>query len=172
MTNNFLTKQYVDEYSLNMPETKDVKVSVPTSLYSEYQRSVSNNHRICKWITSLDCDDNSDDSDNDVDESNELEPIYPDNELLSKTLRLTYETLYQNIASLNNHTDMIDSRYFIRTYFLDETRTITVTTNMHNLGSIVSTISGDTGFDKVLVKTTTYVKSSHINVVYTYGGDN
>lgn len=166
MKNNFLTKDYSNRYSINIPSKTNIVVPSNVAVYNKYAKSVSNNFRICKWLEYIDCEETS------VPTGNVVVQVDPANHLLNKTLKLTYETLYQNIASLDNHTDMRDPRYFIRTYYLDNSKTITVITNMRDLGVIVSTISGDTGFDKVLVKTTTYVKNSNIDVTYTYGDNN
>jgi len=166
MNNNFLTKNYNSNYKFDVVTNQENSMPNVVSLYSKYRLGINNNYRICKWSTDLDCEPDNDGTVSDVD------PILPDSYLLNRTLKITYETLYQNIASLNNHTNMVNSRYFIRTYFLENDKTITVITDMSTIGTIISTISGDTGYNKKLVKTTTYVKNSHIDVVYTYGEEN
>ena len=169
MSNSFLTKVYDTGYTLNTSTIKQDTLSDSELLYIASEKSINKNYRICRRFNGANCGNNTSTV---VVNNNQITPLETQADILSKSLKLTYETLYQNIASLDNHTNMIDKRYFIKTYYLDASKTITVTNDMRDLGLIISTISGDTGFDKELVKTTRYVKNSHIDVTYTYGESN
>lgn len=174
MNNNFLLKKYDTGLSLNVNKYDNGIIDTNgVSRYKSYERSINKNHRICLWNENLNCNEDVTSNDNTGNDNSTTDTGTTDTSNTQTTpLKDSYETLYQNITSYDSHTDMTDSRYFIRVYQLPDNKEITVITNMRDFGKIVSSISGDTGYDRVLVKTTRYVKNSHIDTVYTYGGIN
>lgn len=87
--------------------------------------------------------------------------------LLNDMLSLTFENIYQNLASKNHDTEIVEKRLYKRTIYLNKGKKILIVTDMKNKGNIVSKISGDTGFKYTLVKKTKYVRNSLIKVRYT-----
>ena len=86
--------------------------------------------------------------------------------LLSRQFKITFESIYENLASFRSETNTSDRRYLIRKDYLPDDKVITIITDMRTSGSIVTKITGDTGYDFTLVKTTTHVKGVKIDVVY------
>jgi len=80
----------------------------------------------------------------------------------------TFEYIYKNIASYPYNTTITDdNRYLVREYTLDVDKSITVTVDMRTSGIVITKISGDTGYDKTLVKTTLFNGHTQISTSYT-----
>ena len=109
-------------------------------------------------------DDNGDDTVTDT--SNIYTP-----DLFSRTLKVTVETLLKNIASYNYKTDMSDRKYHIKTYYLEDNKKINITVDMKDSKHIIYKISGDTNYDKVLIKDIV-IKDDEIITTYLEGEDN
>jgi len=113
---------------------------------------------------------NNNDTDNEDDVKNNTSNIYtPD--LFSRTLKITVETLLKNIASYNYKTDMSDRKYHIKTYYLEDNKKINIIVDMRDSKHIIYKISGDTGYDKVLIKDIV-IKDDEIITTYLEGEDN
>jgi len=94
------------------------------------------------------------------------------NPLLSRSLAVTFESIYKNIASLPFKSDISNNKYLTRVYTLPDATTITVIIDMLTAGTIVTSISGNTGYTEILLKTVTYVKNVSIDCVYSLGAPN
>lgn len=101
----------------------------------------------------------------------ELDPTLPqdglgDCDITTRTYGVTFESIRQNIASYNYHTDLNDIKHLIRTYYLDGDKTITQEVDMRTPGVVYTKLSGDTGFEQTLVKTTIYTNNRIFDTVY------
>lgn len=100
-----------------------------------------------------------------------IDPTIPQDDigccdLTTRTYGVTFESIRQNIASYNYNTDLNDIKHLIRTYYLEDNKTITQEVDMRTPGIIYTKLSGDTGFGDVLVKTTQYTDNRMFNTVY------
>jgi len=86
--------------------------------------------------------------------------------LRQQLFKVNFNTIYSNTSNLPTHTDTSDKRYLIREVYLPDGKQIDITIDMKTKGLIVTTITGDTGFDRPLIKTTTYEKNKFIKTVY------
>jgi len=130
--------------------------------------TVANNSDVDTPYLFTDYDGNTDNEENDT--VNDTSNIYtPD--LFSRTLKVTVETLLKNIASYNYKTDMTDRKYHIKTYYLENDKKINITVDMRDSKHIIYKISGDTDYDKVLIKDIV-IKDNEIITTYLEGEDN
>jgi len=95
-------------------------------------------------------------------------PIDGITDLNTRTVGITFETIYKNIASYPNSIDMTNKKYITKVFYLGNNKQINVTVNMLTEGKIVTTISGDTGYEKNLIKTILITDNIKIDTVYTY----
>ena len=87
--------------------------------------------------------------------------------LLNRNFKITYESLYQNIASYPYTLDMVNKLYLVKTYTLPNGGVITQTTDMTVPNIITTTIDGNTGYTSPLVKTVTIATDKNsLNTVY------
>lgn len=89
-------------------------------------------------------------------------------DLNTRTVGITFETIYKNIASYPNSIDMTNKKYIIKVFYLGDNKQINVTVDMLIEGKIITTISGDTGYEKNLIKTILITDNIKIDTVYTY----
>lgn len=89
-------------------------------------------------------------------------------DLNTRTVGITFETIYKNIASYPNSIDMTNKKYITKVFYLGNDKQINVTVDMLTSNKIVTTISGDTGYDKNLIKTILITDNIKIDTVYTY----
>jgi len=80
-----------------------------------------------------------------------------DRTITVRTLGLTFESIYKNIASYPNTTDISNSDFLRRTIFLENDKKIYINTDISIEGRIVTTITGDTSLKgNGLVRTIIY----------------
>jgi len=115
------------------------------------------NNRFKKYI---DTDDSSDKKD--VNETSINKPI----SLLARSIKLTFETLKRNLASVDYKVNFQDSKYITKTYYLEDNKVINMTVDMHDKKKIITTIDGDTGYSVPLVKTEVFTNDKTIDVTY------
>jgi len=63
--------------------------------------------------------------------------------LTDRSNGITYGKIYNNILNYPSDTNTIDKKYYIRTYYLPDGKTTTVTVDMRTSGVIITTLSGD-----------------------------
>lgn len=92
-----------------------------------------------------------------------------DRTITVRTLGVTFESIYKNIASYPNNTDMSDPNYLKKIFYLENDKKIYVDIDLRVEGKIVTTITGDTGLkSNSVIKTTTF-NDTEINSIYTTG---
>lgn len=73
--------------------------------------------------------------------------------LTMRTMKVTFESLYQNIASYPYSTDFSLDNKIIKTFYLENDKKITVTILMENDDTVIrTTISGDTELPYPIMK--------------------
>ncbi len=89
-----------------------------------------------------------------------------DKTITVRTLGITFESIYKNIASYPYNIDQSDPNYLKKKFYLEDDKVISIDIDIRVEGKIVTTITGDTGTKYTsLVKTTTF-NNSEINSVY------
>lgn len=73
-------------------------------------------------------------------------------DLQQRTSGVTFETLLRNIASYKYEVDLTNNKNINKKYYLENNKIINVNINSYNKDNIVITISGDTGYNKNLIK--------------------
>jgi len=163
MANNTLTGTYTDDYLLTDTTTLSATATTDEAVtaFNEKVKLTLSNYPLAVV--------------NDVVPATVVTEVVvtnSDNTLLTRSLTVTFETIYKNLASLPSTTDMSNNKYLTQVYTLPDLTTITVVVDMLTPGLIVTTISGNTGYTSKLVKTTTYVKHVTIDVTYSLGAEN
>lgn len=77
-----------------------------------------------------------------------------------------YEVYYKNLKSYPYTIDISNENYFITVYTLPNDKTITLTTDMKDPNTIISTFSGDVPANMPLVKTV-HITPTEITITYT-----
>ena len=104
-----------------------------------------------------------------VDSIDPTEGPSDDKTITVRTLGITFESIYKNIASYPSNTDMSDPNYLKKIFYLENDKKIYVDIDLRVDGKIITTITGDTGVSsESLVKTTTF-NDTEINTVYDIG---
>lgn len=103
------------------------------------------------------------DTDNTI---NPSEGPIDDKTITIRTLGVTFESIYQNIASYPNTIDMSNPDYLKKTFFLENDQKIYVNIDLRVDGKVITTITGDTSLaDEGLTKTVVY-NDIKIDTVY------
>lgn len=88
-----------------------------------------------------------------------------DRTITMRTLGVTFETIYKNIASYPSTTDISNEKFLKKTMFLENDKSIYITTDTKIDGLIITTISGDTTLKTGVTRTITY-DDNKIDTVY------
>lgn len=102
-------------------------------------------------------------------------PVGDSSDLATRLLGVNFEQIAKNLASYPSRSDLTVSGQYTKTYYMDSTGTdtITVTTVFTKLSTVslkkVTTITGKTGYDTSLIKTTIYIRNTVMDVVYSLG---
>ena len=129
------------------------------AIYDKRMLQATNNKPLCR-DNDLCGDENTNDE--------TPEEIVRDNVAISinsRSSKVTFETIRKNLASLNYETNYKSSKYITKIYYLSTEKQIILTTDMQTKGLIISKLTGDTGFEKTLVKTE-IIKDKKITVKY------
>ena len=129
---------------LNFNTSGDTNTTNEAIPYDKENHKTLNNYPLC--VKSGNCPDIN------VDETIPVEYSPPTKDLTTRTLAVTFESLYKNIASYDYKLDMTNKRYITKIYTLEENKTITVIVDMITKYNIKTTIEGDTGYPYKLVK--------------------
>lgn len=86
--------------------------------------------------------------------------------LTMRSLAITFEFLYKNIASYPSTIDLSSDTKVVKTFYLENSKKITVTTLIEQDGTLFkTTISGDTELPYPLLRTKT-IYGDKINTIY------
>lgn len=86
--------------------------------------------------------------------------------LTMRTMRITFDSLYNNIASYPNTIDFSSDTTVVKTFYLENNKKITVTTLIEQDGTLFkTTISGDTELPYPLLRIKT-IYGDKINTIY------
>ena len=158
--NTGLDGNYVNPYELDVSETTSEEKTVVGGAFDKKVRLSLNNWPLCVYDPN--CEDLPDTNTGTTPEQGG-DTI---GDLDDRTYGVTFETIRQNIASFNFDTDLSDKKHLIRTYYIGDGKTITQEVDMRTLGVIYTKLSGDTGYDGTLVKTTHYTNSRQFSTTY------
>lgn len=90
-------------------------------------------------------------------------------DLTTRLLGVTFEKIYKNIASYPYRINISNKKYITKTFFMGNNKTITVVIDMLVKNVITTTITGATGYDRPMVKTTVITPKTRIETVYSLG---
>lgn len=84
-----------------------------------------------------------------------------------RTLSVTFESIYKNIASYPNKIDMSNENHIIKKYYLENDLLITVDTIIEENGNLITTIiSGDTTLKYPIARITKINTNEIIDTIY------
>lgn len=92
-------------------------------------------------------------------------PVDTTNDLITRTLGITFETIYKNLASYPYNIDGSEKNYLKKTYYLENNKKIIVEVDGKTPNQVIITITGDTGYTNPLIRTT-IVTGNNINTIY------
>lgn len=86
--------------------------------------------------------------------------------LTMRTMSITFETLYKNLASYPHSIDFSSDSKIVKTYYLENDKKINITTLIEQDGTLLkTTITGDTELPYPLLRTKT-IYGDNVNVIY------
>jgi len=154
---------YVDTPYVINTVTTTVDNTTATPGYEQAVRLATNNWPLCQQDPN--CSGNTGTTQVTVDPT--LPQTTPSGtDLTARTYGVTFESIRQNIASYNYHTDLNDIKHLIRTYYLENNKTITEDVDMRTTGYVYTRLTGDTGYPNTLIKTTQYTGNRIFNTTY------
>jgi len=95
-------------------------------------------------------------------------PTYDDRDFVSRNLGITFEKIRQNIMTYPSRTVISNPLLLVKTFYLENNKTITVSTDISIAGRVTTTMSGDTTFDKPIIRIKVF-DSEKIDTVYQEG---
>jgi len=90
----------------------------------------------------------------------------PADNIVHRSYSVTFESIRQNLGSYNYDLTYDTPEHIVRTYQLGDGKSIVQDIDMRVQGTIVTKLSGDTGYSSTLVKRVTYTSDSNHTVVY------
>ena len=69
--------------------------------------------------------------------------------IIDRNSKLTFETIYQNLASYPNEIDISDPTYMTKVFYMEDNKRIDIIIDIREDGKILTTMSGDLGIDNV-----------------------
>jgi len=160
--NSSLNGDYSNPYNIVATEDTTVAPESMTNQYYDFKEMLTlNNYPLCAYDPNCNTG---------LTPPVVVDPSLPlpgkDCGLLSRTYGVTFETIRQNIASYDYSTNLNNIKHLIRTYHLEDGKSITQEVDMRTFGVVVTKLSGDTGYPDVLTKTTIFTPLREFETTY------
>ena len=134
-------------------------IDTVTNIYNNTILNSTNNYPIC--YHTMTCDENN---------VPYIDPTIGPNlntfNSISRIVNITFEYIYKNTANYPHKLNISNKKYITKKFYLENNKVIDVIVDMLVKNVITTTISGDTGLNKTLVKTTVMNSDKTVDTVY------